>query len=151
MIRRPPRSTLFPYTTLFRSLDTGFAMAYRKLAVVLDNSGASREQVVAASRKAFEHRDRLPEVERYLAIAYFHSDVEYDPSRVMSAYRSVLERDPENTTALNNLALALNLARRWVEAETLALRAIALGASWTFYNNAMWAQAGQGHWADVQA
>ncbi len=133
------------------ALDTGFAMAYRKLAVVLGNSGASREQVVAATRKAFEHRDRLPEVERYLAIAYFHSDVDYDPSRVMSAYRSVLERDPENTTALNNLALALNLARRWVEAETLALRAIAQGASWTFYNNAMWAQAGQGHWADVQA
>src|SRR2546430_17330052 len=24
MIRRPPRSTLFPYTTLFRSLDEGF-------------------------------------------------------------------------------------------------------------------------------
>src|SRR5712671_5333029 len=133
------------------ALDTGFAMAYRKLAAVLGNSGASREQVVAATRKAFEHRDRLPEVERYLAIAYFHSDVDYDPSRVMSAYRSVLERDPENTTALNNLALTLNLARRWVDAETLAVRAIALGASWTFYNNAMWAQQGQGHWADVQA
>src|SRR3712207_9013978 len=25
MIRRPPRSTLFPYTTLFRSLDEGVA------------------------------------------------------------------------------------------------------------------------------
>src|SRR5258708_22381351 len=25
MIRRPPRSTLFPYTTLFRSLSTGLA------------------------------------------------------------------------------------------------------------------------------
>src|SRR2546429_7371250 len=25
MIRRPPRSTLFPYTTLFRSLDAGAA------------------------------------------------------------------------------------------------------------------------------
>src|SRR3989442_8904478 len=24
MIRRPPRSTLFPYTTLFRSIDDGF-------------------------------------------------------------------------------------------------------------------------------
>src|SRR2546427_3651350 len=24
MIRRPPRSTLFPYTTLFRSLSTGY-------------------------------------------------------------------------------------------------------------------------------
>src|SRR5947207_5859117 len=27
MIRRPPRSTLFPYTTLFRSLARGFARA----------------------------------------------------------------------------------------------------------------------------
>src|SRR2546426_8631181 len=28
MIRRPPRSTLFPYTTLFRSLATRDAVAY---------------------------------------------------------------------------------------------------------------------------
>src|SRR2546425_12639203 len=28
MIRRPPRSTLFPYTTLFRSLVPGFEFAY---------------------------------------------------------------------------------------------------------------------------
>src|SRR5439155_1263610 len=133
------------------ALDTGFAMAYRKLGVVLANSGAAREQILAATRKAFEHRDRLPEVERYLAIAYFYFAVDHDPARQMAAYRSVLERDPENTTALNNLALALNVARRWVEAETLALRATALGSSWTFYNNAMWAEAGQGHWADVQA
>src|SRR3712207_8406572 len=27
MIRRPPRSTLFPYTTLFRSFDAGVAIA----------------------------------------------------------------------------------------------------------------------------
>src|SRR3712207_7814499 len=35
MIRRPPRSTLFPYTTLFRSVEPGAAVAvaaYRKLA-----------------------------------------------------------------------------------------------------------------------
>src|SRR3712207_8355955 len=32
MIRRPPRSTLFPYTTLFRSMVIGFAVfvAYRR-------------------------------------------------------------------------------------------------------------------------
>src|SRR5947209_12183856 len=31
MIRRPPRSTLFPYTTLFRSWrDTGFVLATRR-------------------------------------------------------------------------------------------------------------------------
>src|SRR5688572_32579759 len=27
MIRRPPRSTLFPYTTLFRSINGGFRLA----------------------------------------------------------------------------------------------------------------------------
>src|SRR5258708_24800509 len=30
MIRRPPRSTLFPYTTLFRSAAAGFATAEQK-------------------------------------------------------------------------------------------------------------------------
>src|SRR2546430_11559387 len=34
MIRRPPRSTLFPYTTLFRSL------APQELAYILNDSGA---------------------------------------------------------------------------------------------------------------
>src|SRR2546421_6142841 len=28
MIRRPPRSTLFPYTTLFRSIDLGHLLAF---------------------------------------------------------------------------------------------------------------------------
>src|SRR2546425_12201761 len=36
MIRRPPRSTLFPYTTLFRSLDTARYRAF--LAEALDVS-----------------------------------------------------------------------------------------------------------------
>src|SRR5256885_6436421 len=30
MIRRPPRSTLFPYTTLFRSADRGFVCPWRR-------------------------------------------------------------------------------------------------------------------------
>src|SRR3712207_7700849 len=35
MIRRPPRSTLFPYTTLFRSLVVGTSDGARKLEVVV--------------------------------------------------------------------------------------------------------------------
>src|SRR3712207_8155972 len=31
MIRRPPRSTLFPYTTLFRSNETAYCLAVEKL------------------------------------------------------------------------------------------------------------------------
>src|SRR3712207_8663226 len=36
MIRRPPRSTLFPYTTLFRSLVGLHALAYFYLSVWID-------------------------------------------------------------------------------------------------------------------
>src|SRR5256885_10562425 len=40
MIRRPPRSTLFPYTTLFRSV-VGVAPGARLWAIkVMDNTGA---------------------------------------------------------------------------------------------------------------
>src|SRR2546426_5953301 len=38
MIRRPPRSTLFPYTTLFRSL-----VGREDVAILLSKSGASDE------------------------------------------------------------------------------------------------------------
>src|SRR6185295_2720732 len=42
MIRRPPRSTLFPYTTLFRSIPTVFTLAPDPHAVIhaLDMTGA---------------------------------------------------------------------------------------------------------------
>src|SRR5256885_6952480 len=57
MIRRPPRSTLFPYTTLFRSLQHGFL----GLGVVLPAAAALEvhgtelpllERVVHAAQKA---------------------------------------------------------------------------------------------------
>src|SRR2546422_2455217 len=51
MIRRPPRSTLFPYTTLFRSRDVaeirGPALGRRRLGVVdaADREAQPREEV----------------------------------------------------------------------------------------------------------
>src|SRR3712207_8943348 len=41
MIRRPPRSTLFPYTTLFRSVGSGCTGSDR-LAIMVGTSGAMR-------------------------------------------------------------------------------------------------------------
>src|SRR5256885_13285186 len=69
MIRRPPRSTLFPYTTLFRSLQCLFK------AVDRDTVIATRERNLAESRQrrgarifviqqSLEHRLRLVEIER---------------------------------------------------------------------------------------
>src|SRR3712207_7870501 len=42
MIRRPPRSTLFPYTTLFRSIP-GFPQRYANLFYDFDRDGISQE------------------------------------------------------------------------------------------------------------
>src|SRR2546430_12807585 len=41
MIRRPPRSTLFPYTTLFRSASVGERSARRRRPLRADRSGRS--------------------------------------------------------------------------------------------------------------
>src|SRR2546422_5400856 len=43
MIRRPPRSTLFPYTTLFRSVPTGWSPSRITRPCVPISSGATTE------------------------------------------------------------------------------------------------------------
>src|SRR5436189_2655908 len=51
MIRRPPRSTLFPYTTLFRSVDAGPVMARHGEDEVGRLHQLAREQPRAVSRE----------------------------------------------------------------------------------------------------
>ncbi|HEX5388066.1 MAG TPA: protein kinase [Gemmatimonadales bacterium] len=131
--------------------DTGFAMAYRKLAVVLSNMGASRTRSMAAATSAFIRRDRLPEIERQLAAAFYYDQVEYDPPREEAAYRAVLTVDPDNTVALNNLGLLLNTEQRWAEAESLLTRGLRISPDATFLNNALFAQVGQGNLAAAAA
>jgi tetratricopeptide (TPR) repeat protein len=133
------------------ALDSTFAMAYRFLAITISNAFGQQSRVVAASRKAYEYRDRLPERERYLTIANYYDDVEYDLPRVIGAYRALLERRPEDGTALNNLSARLQRRREWAEAEELAVRAIAAGNQWQNYGNAVAAQIAQAKVAEAHA
>src|SRR2546422_4413588 len=55
MIRRPPRSTLFPYTTLFRSRFDEIRLHERQQAVVQ----GSRRGPVVAQRQVGESRHRV--------------------------------------------------------------------------------------------
>src|SRR2546422_5618422 len=48
MIRRPPRSTLFPYTTLFRSKAVVVAPSAKKLTVPVAKGGVATESVTVA-------------------------------------------------------------------------------------------------------
>jgi len=129
------------------ALDTGFAMAYRKLAVLIGNTGSDDEAQLAAATRAFAHRDRLPELEGDLAAGYYYQWVAYDSAATVSAYRAALNLDPDNLPAMNNLAVELGRRRRYAEAESLVVRASYLGRGASFFQNAAMYQVAQGHFA----
>jgi pentatricopeptide repeat protein len=132
------------------ALDSGFAMAWRKLAVMLGNLQISPSRQAAAATNAYRHRDRLPSLERDLATGYYFAYVNYDPAKVIAAYRSALAADPENRVALNNLSVQLQIQRQYAEAESLATRASRLGRAASFWNNIIAAQISQGHYGNAE-
>jgi tetratricopeptide (TPR) repeat protein len=104
--------------------DSTFAMAWRKLAVIYSNIGGEADAVRRASSAAYQHRDRLTERERYLAEAYYHDQVTLDYEARADAYRRVLEIQPDDATALNNLAIHYGNRGEWDRAIELYVRAI---------------------------
>jgi tetratricopeptide (TPR) repeat protein len=85
--------------------DTTFAMAYRKLAIILNNQDEQRSRAVRAAEKAYEYRDRLTDRERYIVMAAYHAVVTGNVDQQISAYRNVLDRYPDDIYALNNLGV----------------------------------------------
>src|SRR2546430_13731086 len=70
MIRRPPRSTLFPYTTLFRSLNHRLAGLERAAALgVLDDG--DREAVLDGAQRIDRKSTRLNSSHSQISYAVF--------------------------------------------------------------------------------
>ncbi|MGH7630062.1 MAG: protein kinase domain-containing protein [Gemmatimonadales bacterium] len=111
------------------ALDTAFAMAYRKLAVVLSNRGERQDRVVDGMERAMRHRDRLTEVERYLTEGTFYMTVDDDPARAAVALRAAAEADPGNWLGWNNLAVVYLDQRRSADALDAIRRAVAAAPS----------------------
>src|SRR5688572_32743919 len=79
MIRRPPRSTLFPYTTLFRFLDDDAYEVRRRRGDAVERA-SRRERTVdsEAMRVAFEEQNRLAERDRKSTrLNSSHSQISY--------------------------------------------------------------------------
>ena len=131
--------------------DTGFAMAWRKLAALLGNVGASNRQIVNASTHAFANRERLPELERDLTEAFYYFTVEYDPAKAISANRAALELDPTSDIALTNLPLLYMKLRQYEAADSLLEWGIALGQRGPIYINLLWSQLYQGRHAAAES
>src|SRR5947208_6854568 len=59
MVRRPPRSTLFPYTTLFRSSSTPRSDESTLTAIAGSAAGAGRSGAARYRRRSEEHTSEL--------------------------------------------------------------------------------------------
>ncbi len=111
------------------ALDTAFAMAYRKLAIILQNRGEQRSRAVQTATKAYEYRDALTERERYLVTAAYHSVVTRNRDQQISAYTTVLEIYPTDIYAINNLGTVYSGLREYGRAAQFYARALAVDST----------------------
>jgi tetratricopeptide (TPR) repeat protein len=92
------------------ALDTSFAMAWRKMGAIYTSGGGAlgqRSRGVEAYARAYQFRDRLTERERLLTTAGYYLDVDRDPRRAADVYEEMLDNDPDDTWALNNLGIIM--------------------------------------------
>jgi eukaryotic-like serine/threonine-protein kinase len=106
------------------ALDSGFATAWRVLGAAW-NSSDEPARARDAMRRAFEHRARLTFRERQLVAGTYHRNVTFDRPAAVAAYRNLLEQNPADITALNNLALVYMSIGDRSEAVALFRRVIA--------------------------
>ncbi len=115
------------------AVDTTFAMAYRKLAILLNNEGENRSRAVWAATKAYQYRDRLTDREKYLVVAAYHSVVTGNSDQQISAYRTVLDLYPDDTYALNNLGVVYTGLREFQKAAEYYVRALAVDSTFSLH------------------
>lgn len=133
------------------ALDTTFAMAWRKLGVLLQNRGEQRARGAEALRRAFELRDRLTERERYLTEGTYYGDIG-ETEKAITAYRTLLDLRPDDDWAANNLGLLYGELRDYERAEEMFRRVIQLDSTTSFgYQNLIFAQVAQGELDSAQA
>ena len=108
------------------ALDTGFAMAWRKIAVLLGNDDRDRTRALAAISTAYRHRGRLTEMERLLTEGYYYTrGPQPDHDRALAAYEEAIRLDSTSASALNNAAVVYGQQRDYERAEVLYRKAVA--------------------------
>ncbi len=124
------------------ALDSTFAMAWRRIAVIINNAGPGSPRAREAIETAMRFRDRLSDEERAFTDAYYYTrGPAPDYAKAMAAYEEVLRRDSTNTTALNNLSVMYQQLRRYDEAAALLRRSfMASTASGSNFTNALLVQ-----------
>lgn len=130
-------------------LDPGFAMAWRKLGLTRTGGWSRR---VEAFERAYELRDRLTERERLLTEATYYSQVTRDHQASITAHERLIELDPNDDWALNNLGATYADLGEWALAERYfeAASTADSGNSLSFRNTAA-AEMNQGKLDEAEA
>jgi tetratricopeptide (TPR) repeat protein len=113
--------------------DSTFAMAYRRLAILLNNQDEQRARAVWAAEKAYEFRDRLTDRERYLVTAAYHAVVTGNRDQQINAYRTVLDLYPDEVIAINNLGVIYSQLRDYARSSGYYARALAVDSTFRLY------------------
>ena len=134
------------------ALDTSFAMAYRKLGVELANAGGQTARVMELMQKAYDHQDRLTDVERYVMLgSYYVYGPKQDRAKSIAANESALELNPNDVAALNNVGNSYRALRQYAKAVDVYKRAIVVDPQRSvFYGNLIDAQTALGRLDDAR-
>ncbi len=113
------------------TLDSTFALAWRKLSVALINSRSSPAARDSALERAERYADKLPDVEKYLVRGAYYENHRANAHRgkALGAYQAAYAVDSSNTTAINQLAMlyatrrendsAMRYVRREIEVQPI--------------------------------
>jgi DNA-binding SARP family transcriptional activator/tetratricopeptide (TPR) repeat protein len=112
------------------ALDSTFAMAYRRLAIELNNRGGNDARVRTLIERAYAYRARLTDPERYVVEAgYYSFGPAPDEDKAIAAYEAALEVDPRFGVPLANLSGIYLRRRQFARAESLAKRGVMLNTA----------------------
>lgn len=111
------------------TLDSTFAMAWRRMGGTMATTLVSEmgTEGMAAFRRAYALRDRLSDRERYMVDAGYWLYVENNVERTITSYEALLEKYPDDVTALNNVALSYSRLGQFAQRDSALRRAIATG------------------------
>jgi tetratricopeptide (TPR) repeat protein len=130
--------------------DSAFAMAHRTIGIVVGNLGLSPRRNLTARRRAFQHRDRLTERERLLAMGTYYYGVTGELDEARTAYEAAVEAYPDEFRAWQNLGSVFRAQHQPLRAESCYIRAFRLGSSAISLVNLIQVQVALGKFADAK-
>jgi tetratricopeptide (TPR) repeat protein len=131
------------------ALDSGFAMAWRKLAVAYNVGGFPTALTDSASVRAFQLRDRLPDVERLNVVGIYYG---WGPGRDRAKAAEAFEAlSAISATGHHNLAVQYGNRRDYARAESLYRKNVLRSPIQQSYFQLLWLIAAQGRLVEAES